>query len=499
MRRGRDRAVPSGWRKRGLQGASSRGDEGLTLVELLIAIAVIVIVLVPTTVFVVQAQTSVASEHLRAEAVNVATRELETLQLEASKGTLPTGTATTVFPVSETGVRVTNFKVTTSWTVVTQGTNQSICASGASVAQQIWLVTAVVTWPEMRGTPPVVQTTEISPAEAGAVQQFAGELAVRILSANGTTLLTGEDVNATVTGKWTGAGSPPAVPSGTTTSESEDSGSNGCIVFQNLDADSNANGNYDYTVSFAGNEGPPALVSSDEHADSNPNGPLSVAVSSLQPGVPDVVTVLMDIGTPVTFGYTGPTGSCTTAPTLPVSPPVSSSVIPISVYNSLITAYGPSNIWPAYGSTPFSSLLLFPWSGVTELWTGDQPDSAPSAYGSYTPAPSPCVIDTVSGNAVSVYLPVYPLKLTVQGPASTLTATEVAGGGVPITLNLSSGTSLTSVPLGEYLLSHDNGGTVNPAYVWVTPKGWCAGSAPPTSVPSQAACSSASPLLVTAS
>ncbi len=498
MRRGRDRAVPNRWRKRGSQGVSSRGDEGLTLVELLVAIAVIVIVLVPTTVFVVQAQTTVASEHLRAEAVNVATRELETLQLEAAKGTLPTGTASTVFPVSETGARVTNFKVTTSWTVVTQGTNQSICASGASVAQQIWLVTAVVTWPDMRGTPPIVQTTEISPAEAGAVQQFAGELAVRILSANGTTLLTGEDVKATVTGTWTGLGSAPAVPTGTTTSESEDSGSNGCIVFQNLDAVSNANGNYDYTVSFAGNEGPPALVSSDEHADSNPNGPLTVPVSSLQPGVPDVVTVLMDIGTPVTFGYTHPGASCTTAPTLPVAPPVSSSVIPISVYNSLITAYGPSNIWPAYGSTPFSSLLLFPWSGVTELWTGDQPDSAPSAYGSYAAAPSPCVIDTVSGSPVSVYLPVYPLKLTVSGAASTLTATEVAGGGVAITLNLSGGSSNTSLPLGEYLLSHDNGGTVTPAYVWVTPAGECAGAAPPASVPPQSACNSAS-LGVTAS
>jgi len=55
------------------------------------------------------------------------------------------------------------------------------------------------------------------------------------------------------------------------------------------------------------------------------------------------------------------------------------------------------------------------------------------------------------------------------------------------------------VPLGEYLLSHDNGGTVSPAYVWVTPKGWCAGSPPPTPVPAQSACSSMSLLPVTAS
>ncbi len=121
MRRGTDRTIPRRSRKLEPEGACSRGDDGLTLVELLVAIAVIVIVLVPTTIFVVQAQTTVSSEHLRAEAVNLATRELETLQLEASKGTLPTGTATTIYPVGETGPRVTDFKVTTSWTVVAAG------------------------------------------------------------------------------------------------------------------------------------------------------------------------------------------------------------------------------------------------------------------------------------------------------------------------------------------------------------------------------------------
>lgn len=498
MRRGTDRTVPRRSRSQEPEGTSPRGDEGLTLVELLVAVAIIVIILVPTTIFVIQAQTTVSAEHLRAEAVNVATRELETLQLEASKGTLPTGTDVTVYPVGETGSRVTDFKVTTSWTVVTQGTNQSICASGASVSQQIWLVTAVVTWPAMHGNSPVIQTTEISPAQAGAVQQFAGELAVRITS-DGTDLLTSEDVQASATGTWTGSiGTAPAIPSGTVTSESENSGSNGCIVFQNLDATSDSQGNYDYKLSFAGNEGPPPLVSGGEYADANPNGPLIVDVPDLQPGVPDVVTVTLNVGTQVSIGYTGPGGSCTTAPGTAVNPPVSSSVMPISVYNSLITGGSTWDAYPSNGSTPFSSVLLFPWSGVTDIYPGDQPDSSPSVYGSYSSPPSPCVIDTVSGISVMVYLPVYPLKLTVSGPGTTLTATEVAGGAHPITLNLSGGTSKTSMPLGEYQLSDNNGPLTPTTYVWVTPAGECQSGVISATPPVQSACNSAN-LAVTAS
>jgi len=147
-----------------------------------------------------------------------------------------------------------------------------------------------------------------------------------------------------------------------------------------------------------------------------------------------VVTVTLDTGTTVNIADTGPGGQLHDRPELAVSPPVSPSTIPVSVYNSLITAYS-SNTWVAYGTTPFSSLLLFPWSGVTDLWTGDQANSMPSAYASYTPAPSACVVNAVSGGQVSVYLPVYPLKLTVSGSPSTLSAKEVAGNAYTMALN----------------------------------------------------------------
>ncbi|MGO9334509.1 MAG: prepilin-type N-terminal cleavage/methylation domain-containing protein [Acidimicrobiales bacterium] len=503
MGRGTDRAVQRGCRRRRPGTSSSRGDEGVTLVELLVAVAVIVIVLLPTTIFVIQAQKTVSAEHLEAEAINVATRQLETLQLEAGKGTLPTGTTTEIYPVGETGSRVTKFRVETSWTTVTQGTNQSICSSDADVAQQIWLVTAVVTWPGMGSTSPVVQTTEIAPAQAGAVQQFEGEVAVRI-QVDPTDLFVADPVTATVTGTWSGSGSAPAVPDGTFTTETASTAStssalsNGCIVFENLDADSNANGSWQYTLSFAGNTGPPPLVSSDEHADSNPNGALTVAVPPLEPGVPNVVTVTLDTGTTVNIAYTGPGGSCTIAPSSPVSPPVSPSTIPVSVENSFLTTYS-NNTWIAYGTTPFSSLLLFPWSGVTGLWTGDQPDSAPSLYGSYTPAPIACGVNAVSGGQVSVYLPVYPLNLTYSGSPTLMSAKEVAGNAYSMALNFGSGHSNTSLPLGEYQLFDNNGpmGPSAPYYVWVTPAGECHSGSVSATPPSQSACNG-STLAVTA-
>jgi hypothetical protein len=462
-----------------------------------VAIVVIIIVLIPTAIFIIQAQKAVAATHLRAEAINVATKQLETLQLEAAQGVLPTGTSTTTYSVGEAGSRVTDFKVKTSWTVITQGNNQSICVSGADVAQQIWFVTAVVTWPAMDGAAPVVQTTEIAPAQAGAVQQFAGEVAVR-LTYDGTDPFLSDPVSATITAHWQGSGADPVAPTGTfktetaTTAATSTQVSDGCIVFQNVDAYSDADGSYNYTISFAGNTGPPPLVTGGEQADSNPGGALTVtlATGSVTPGVPDTVNVTIDTGSPLSIGYyTGAGGNCTTSSTL--AAPLPSNGVPVSVDNNyLVTYYGPSATWSAFGTAPLTSLLLFPWSGVTSLWTGDQ---------AYSATAGSCPVNAAGGPA-SVYLRVYPLDLTVSGAAvSSMTAKEVSGGGQAMNLNLSSGNNWdTAMPLGEYSLSHDGSATPNISkpYVWVTTSGVCSDTVIESSPPS--GCNGAS-VAVTAS
>ena len=480
MRRGTDRAAQRRSRRRGLEVSSPRGDEGVTLIELLVAIVVILIILIPTAIFIVQAQKAVSAEHLRAEAINVATRQLETLQLEAAQGTLPTGSSTVTYPVAEAGSRVTKFKVKTSWTVITQGTNQSLCASNSDVAQQIWFVTAVVTWPKMDGNSPVVQTTEIAPAQAGAVQQFAGEVAVR-LTVDGTNPFLADPVHATITAHWQGSGADPAAPSGTFKTELESTAStsttvsDGCIVFQDIDAYSDANGTYNYTISFAGNTGPPSLAAGGEQADINPpGGALTVAIPPLTPGIPHPVTVTMNTGTPLTVGYYNGSGSCKTAPGSALSPPLPSNGVPLSVGNSFLA---PNNPAVFFGSAPIPSLLLFPWSGVTTLWTGDQ---------AYSASAGSCPVNATGGNP-SVYLPVYSLDVKVTaGSASTMTATEVAGGAHAMVLNLKSGAEWnTSMPLGEYGLSHDGSATRNVTpYVWVTASGVCTDNVIEASPPS---------------
>jgi hypothetical protein len=193
-----------------------------------------------------------------------------------------------------------------------------------------------------------------------------------------------------------------------------------------------------------------------------------VTVNSLEPGVPDTVNVTIDTGSPLTIGYyTGAGGNCTTSSTL--AAPLPSNGVPVSVYNSYLAAAYPTNdTWPAFGTAPITSLLLFPWSGVTSLWTGDQ---------AYSATAGSCPVNAAGGPA-SVFLRVYPLDLTVSGVAvSSLTAKEVSGGSQAMNLDFSSGNNWdTSMPLGEYSLSHDGSTTTNvsPAYVWVTPSGVCA-------------------------
>jgi hypothetical protein len=222
---------------------------------------------------------------------------------------------------------------------------------------------------------------------------------------------------------------------------------------------------------------------------------VTVPTGQLAPGIPHPVTVTMNTGTPLTVGYYNGSGSCTTAPGSALSPPLPSNGVPLSVGNSFLA---PNNPAVFFGSAPIPSLLLFPWSGVTTLWTGDQ---------AYSASAGSCPVNATGGNP-SVYLPVYPLNIKVTGPASTLTAKEVAGGGYAMTLNFNSvsGKWATSMPLGEYGLYHDGSATLNvsPNYVWVTAAGVCTDTSievpsPPSLIPSPPSGCSAASVTVTAS
>jgi Tfp pilus assembly protein PilV len=467
-------------------------DAGVSLIEVMVAILLIALVVTPAALFLDQAVRATGQEHLRLEASNLASKTLEDLEADAANGQLPTASTSSSVAIND-GSHVTDFTVVTNFQTVTQGTNQNICTSGAGPAQQIWLVSASVSWPGMGTALAVVQTTEIAPAQAGAIQQSAGELAVR-LSTDGTQtdLFTAfpPGVNVTVTGTY-GPGGSHTIPPGTTDDPaSQNSGNSGCVVFQNLDTTTGMT----YEVTLTGN---PTLVTDQEYSSSNPNGSLSIGPITLQPGTPNIQSVTINLGTTVAIAYTGPVvgpaGTCPKLLPTALAAPITPSPIPISVENSFLTSY-PNDIWDAYSaSSPLTSLLLFPWPSTTQMYAGDQPDSAPSSvYG--TSGPAACAVDDTDGGllggTVNVYLPLYPLPVSISGtPAPTsLTATEVAGGSRTFTLNGTppygtTSPSATSLPLGEYSLSDQNGSLAPNPFVWVTPSGECAGSGVASSPP----------------
>jgi prepilin-type N-terminal cleavage/methylation domain-containing protein len=461
--------------------APELGDDGFSLIECLVAVVLIVIILLPTTFFIIEGNRASYATHLRAEATNLATQSLEGLQLEAAQGRLPGGFQSQSQSVDETAGRKTVFKISTTWNTVTQGTNTSICASGAGPAQQIWVATTSVSWAGQSGNSPVVQTSEISPAQAGALQFSSGELAVR-LSLDGTAanLYLASQVTATVNGVWTGSGAAPAVPGGQQITEQDSSGGaapGGCIVFSDLDVDTG----WTYDVSFAGN---PNIVSQQEYSDNNPNGPLQVNNVVLQAGVPDIVTVEVNTASTVNVNYvtpgtnacTGGTGSIPPAQTTP-------SVIPVSVSNTTLSypSYPPSSgpTWTVAGTKVITSLALFPTTLQTTMWAGDMPYGAPIWSGWGSKAQAACTVATVAPSTVD--LPLYPLKLT-GGPWTGLTATEAGeAGGYSFLLQGTGSGSLTSLPLGRYTLSDLNGSISSagspgtPVLVWISPAGECVG------------------------
>lgn len=461
----------------------------MSLIECLVAVALIVIVLTPTTWFVIEGNRVSYVAHLRAEATNLATQALEGIQLEAAQGQLPAGFQSQTQSVDETAGRKTVFKIATTWSTTTQGTDTSICASGSGPSQQIWVATASVTWAGSGSGSPVVQTTEISPAQAGALQFASGELALRLsLDGGATNLYLASRVTATVTGVWTGAGSAPSVPSGESTSATDTSGApapGGCIVFSDLDVAAG----WVYNVSFAGN---PTVVSQQEYSDANPNRALHINNIILQAGVPDIVTVEVNTSSTVNVNYVKPGTACNGSGAL--TTPATSSVIPVSVSNTGLsyTAYPPSSgpTWVAYGAASFTSVALFPTTLQTGMWDGDMPYGAPNWSGWGTHGLAVCTVGiTTAGSSSSVSLPLYPLVLHfTSGTAASITATETgeAGGYTFSLANPSSSTSSTSLPLGEYTVSDSNGpislsGT--PVLVWLSPAGECFGASGVTTPP----------------
>jgi len=184
-----------------------RDDQGMSVIEVVLAIVVLIIVLLPASILINNAILASNDQRLKVEADNLATANLEKVQQEAQSGPLSGGTTSFTYQ-SRSGSQYTVFTVTTQFTPLSESGGVSsfttVCQNGGATQLQIWSVTATVRWQGMRGARPVTVTTDVAPGEAGAADLLDGEIAIPVNGVNGTPIST--PINYYVTPNGTGAG-----------------------------------------------------------------------------------------------------------------------------------------------------------------------------------------------------------------------------------------------------------------------------------------------------
>jgi Tfp pilus assembly protein PilV len=447
-------------------------DLGLSMIEVLVAVFVLAIVLIPLMRVVVDTVTATSGARLEEEASNLASSRIETVEQLATQGPLSLGTTT-----SSTKLGGDTFTVGTSVQAL-NGTGQSLC-TGADGPNQlaIWRVKTTVSWANMGGVQPVVESTEVQPGANAPSRLDAAEVALPLVNADGTTF--DQPVSYQVNVTPVGTTQTPTLPADATGSFDD-----GCVALEDLPA-APSGAVYEYTITLTPK---PGIVSSSEYSDSYPGGPPTIGFNNLQKGrllVLPPVYLAEGVQASVAFKtqtFAGGASAVAPAADLPVT------VAPAGASQS---HYIFGN-----GTTDITSMLLYPYASYS-AWAGETPESAPGWQVSGSPvypgaAPATQIAVAGPGATTSVTLPVYPLTVQVSNagkfPGATLTATEVDALSLPFTLNPvdGSGTSVTGLPLGQYVVTSSGGAltATSPAYVWVTPTGvWTSSSQMPMAGP----------------
>lgn len=459
-------------------------DSGLSIIEVVAAILVITLVLLPATLLVNSSIIGANTQRLRVEAQNLATSSLEQIQAEASNGPLPGGTTTTTVPVNGT-----TFTVKTTFAIVSQGGGQytSICQAGSQNLLQVWQVTAVVSWQGMNGAQPISQTTDVAPGQVGAVQLQNGEIAISVDNTQGQPLIAAPIYFVATPVRVAGSGALPSTESGNT-------GTSGCGVISGLTTDPNIA----WTVTLTPN---PGWVSSLEASDTAPASPPTSSSITVAAGQVTYVSPAFQLGTGVLTNVTlqtikeDGTGTCVMSNgTLPPAscddPAVPVASVPVSVGNGALPNNGQFTF--GTGTTQVSSMLLYPYSSGYSVWAGDMPESNPGfiqtgATQQLYPGDSAVTLPIGTSTTASVTIPVYPLTLKVSSPVggAALNAVEVDGGRYSFPLNALNSSSISSsgLPLGQYEVTASGASLSAPLFVWITPTGVCQSATQMTTCP----------------
>jgi Tfp pilus assembly protein PilV len=503
--RGKAVATPAaGWwskvqRHRGLV---PRDDAGIGIVELIVAVVLIVLVSLAGIVAIDYGLTQSGAQRNKVEAINLATAQMEQAALVVSAASSGTTTATDT-------LNNTVFTVATTVTALAQNGGQltTVCTSSdTDIAQQVWEVTVAVTWPQMNGTPPVSESTDVQPNAGNATNLLNGEIAVEVESGAGRTQAVGapldEPVIFTVTPEYVGPAPTQTYspPSGETSpvGQTFNTGDDGCGIVTGLSSSTN----WDYVVTITGNAG---WVASTEQSDTDPDlDPTPPEPASPGTGDPywvgaapeGVVTITnpfveSNAGSitqinfqPVTYACAG--GSPVTTPGAGYCGSASGAA---AVADLPVTFANPSLANGQYtfgnASQAISSVLAYPY--LYGVWAGDMTASSPgyngpSGGGTFytgplgTESPVPISYDPTPPTGV-VNVPVYQLNITEASPSACpgvqLTATEQAGADYTYNLYAANAGNVSSsgMPLGQFEVSASNCSTITPEYVWITPTG----------------------------
>ena len=400
-------------------------DDGMTIVELLVAMTIFAGVALSLAYTLQMALLSTRDNRSRVQAAHLAARELEIVRNNFGATTngpamlaaesvvvnpdpLPGGTPGQPLKIDGTDYTVTR---TVEW--LPAGTGASPCDGGTAINYPSLAVNVKVSWANMKGTPPVVSNTILTPPK-GTLNSTMSFVAVKVLGAAGT-----------------GVPGVPVTLSGPGGSSVVTSADDGCSVFAVTTM-----GSYTASINSAGFVTFDGLTSSSKPPTTVTAGTLtqlnfaydrasSIVVSYADDGVHALPTPLPGL----TYFNTGllPSGTRT---------------VPVGAASMTL-----SNLWP--------------FSDGYSIWAGTCKQADPASSGASRPAAEPMTPGTTQTTAVAL-APVQIKATRADGsplPSTVVRAipndtTGCAAGELALTLGTTGagGNLLTSLPGGAWKL-----------------------------------------------
>jgi type II secretory pathway pseudopilin PulG len=388
-------------------------DDGMTLIEVVIALGLFAVMSSAVLVIVVAAVKTTSDDKARLEAVSLASRELEITRdtfasitrgpdrVQANRvvnpSPLPGGAAGQPLVINNVPYTVVR---TAQWTSV--GAAASACDDGTTAELAYLRVKVEVSWPALGDRPPVTLDTVMTPPK-GTYSTLLGHIGLKVIDSEGN-----PKPGVTVTAK----SSTGATVSGSTAGD-------GCVLLAHLTA-----GSYTVTASQAG------FVS----LKGDPTASITAAV---QAGQLWRGTIEYDQSASISVTLASPNGFA-----LPTS------AVPVVIANSGLQPIGLKAVTGT--GNPRSITNLWPYPSGYGVWAGTCQDANPGLTGDPL-----ATVTTLRGGTATATATLAPLE--VHAPAnSTVTLTHardsLCGTGSTLTLGKTDATGVleTSAPYGVW-------------------------------------------------